>query len=304
MNTRVGKIARLPKPIREQLNQRLENGERGKTIVQWLNQLPEVQKIITEQFNGHAIREQNLSEWRNGGYLDWLHHQEFRQQILTSVEHSEDYSEDEGKTHLSERLAYLMTAQLMTQLWSLNQLTDPAERWEKTREVARELSRIRRDDQRFLRTDLRRRKFEADYPIVVTNEKGEPAETKQPAPPTDPKSETPSPTTVQTPTLPVNLVAADVSPLHLNLPKSEPTHVGCYGSEETMREVIGGILAPNQQPNHPPATNPEPAPIPKFETTNPVVFPHLSGVIRPDTGLKIRTVGDEVTSLQSNPLKP
>ena len=75
MKTRTGKIARLPKPIREQLNARLENGEPGTSLVTWLNQLPEVQKIITDQFAGLPIRPQNLSEWRQGGYLDWIRHQ-------------------------------------------------------------------------------------------------------------------------------------------------------------------------------------------------------------------------------------
>lgn len=271
MSTRIGKIARLPKQIREQLNQRLENGERGKTIVQWLNELPEVQKIITEQFAGRPIREQNLSEWRNGGYLDWLRHQDFRQQILMSVEQADDYSQDEGQTNLAERLAYLMTTQLMTQLWSLNQLTDPAKRWEKTREVARELSRIRRDDQRFLRTDLRRRKFEADYPIVVTNEKGEPIETEETAQPelVPQSSDTPAPPQSNNPLI----------------QKS-----GCAPAPSTPNPSIQKSINPT-----PPHVSINPTP--PHASTNPMVFPHLSGVIRPDTGLKIRTVGDEVTSL-------
>ena len=41
--TRNGKIARLPLAIRQQLNQRLQNGELGQELVSWLNQLPEVQ---------------------------------------------------------------------------------------------------------------------------------------------------------------------------------------------------------------------------------------------------------------------
>ena len=42
--TRKGKIARLPQPIREQINRRLENGEEGKQIAEWLNTLPEVDR--------------------------------------------------------------------------------------------------------------------------------------------------------------------------------------------------------------------------------------------------------------------
>ena len=69
--TRRGKIARLPKNIRDQVNQRLDDGERGAPIVAWLNSLPEVQAILARDFDGKAITEQNLSEWRKGGYRDW-----------------------------------------------------------------------------------------------------------------------------------------------------------------------------------------------------------------------------------------
>ena len=37
---RTGKIARLPDDIREQLNRRLNDGEKGKKLVMWLNSLP------------------------------------------------------------------------------------------------------------------------------------------------------------------------------------------------------------------------------------------------------------------------
>ena len=40
---RNGKIARLPYKIREQLNVRLQDGELGTRLVDWLNGLPEAQ---------------------------------------------------------------------------------------------------------------------------------------------------------------------------------------------------------------------------------------------------------------------
>src|SRR5438045_3895894 len=74
--TRNGKIARLPKAVQEQLNRRLEDNEPGKRLVEWLNSLPEVQAVITLEFSGKPIREQNLSEWKKGGYHDWQRQQE------------------------------------------------------------------------------------------------------------------------------------------------------------------------------------------------------------------------------------
>ena len=74
--TRTGKIARLPRAIREQLNRRLQDGEKGIHLVAWLNSLPEVQEVLAHDFKGCAISEQNLSEWKQGGYQDWLARQE------------------------------------------------------------------------------------------------------------------------------------------------------------------------------------------------------------------------------------
>src|SRR5579862_4758750 len=69
--TRRGKIARLPCSIREELNQRIEDGEQGTRLVEWLNSLPEVMTVLAQDFEGQAISESNLTLWRNGGFLDW-----------------------------------------------------------------------------------------------------------------------------------------------------------------------------------------------------------------------------------------
>ena len=74
--TRVGKIARLPRLIREQLNRRLEDGEPGVEALAWLNALPQVQAILEAEFAGRPISEQNLSEWKLGGYIEWQEQQE------------------------------------------------------------------------------------------------------------------------------------------------------------------------------------------------------------------------------------
>src|SRR5712691_635719 len=73
-----GKIANLPPPIQEQLNQRLQMGEDGKTLLPWLNSLPEVQAVLKADFDGLAISPQNLSDHRTRGFLDW----KTRQQAL------------------------------------------------------------------------------------------------------------------------------------------------------------------------------------------------------------------------------
>jgi len=76
---RTSKITRLPAPLREELNQRLRNGEPAHLILPWLNQLPEVIALVEEHYAGNLISPQNLSDWNQGGYREWLTRQEIRE---------------------------------------------------------------------------------------------------------------------------------------------------------------------------------------------------------------------------------
>ena len=86
---RIGKIARLPGDIRTQLNSRLHEGAEGKSLLQWLNSLPHVHSVLAEHFDACPITEQNLSDWRQGGYQDWLVHQDILAQArdLAATQH-------------------------------------------------------------------------------------------------------------------------------------------------------------------------------------------------------------------------
>lgn len=68
---RQGKIARLPRVIREVVNHRLADGQTAAEILEWLNKQPKVREVLDRFFDGADISPQNLSEWRGGGYLDW-----------------------------------------------------------------------------------------------------------------------------------------------------------------------------------------------------------------------------------------
>jgi len=108
-STRNGKIARLPLAVRQELNRRLDEGQQGKKLVAWLNSLPAVQTIVTTEFGGKPIREQNLSEWKQGGYRDWLAKQE-------ALEIAERLREDaaewnaEGRPSLTKTLPFWLLA--------------------------------------------------------------------------------------------------------------------------------------------------------------------------------------------------
>ena len=77
MKTRNGKIARLPHQVREELNQRLERSERSPQLLAWLNALPEVQEFVQREFGGEPVSKHNLSQWRLGGFQDWLTRRDF-----------------------------------------------------------------------------------------------------------------------------------------------------------------------------------------------------------------------------------
>jgi hypothetical protein len=93
MNARNGKIARLPRSLRNQLNERLERSEPSPQLLDWLNALPEVQKVVKDHFAGVPISKQNLSEWRQGGFEEWL----ARQELWAEVRNVEDFARDLGE---------------------------------------------------------------------------------------------------------------------------------------------------------------------------------------------------------------
>lgn len=81
MKARTGKIARLPRHIREELNVRMADGASGKSLVAWLNAQPEVREVLERDFAGRPILEQNLSEWRRGGHREWCAQRELADEL-------------------------------------------------------------------------------------------------------------------------------------------------------------------------------------------------------------------------------
>jgi hypothetical protein len=158
--TRNGKIARLPKPIRDDLGRRIENGEQGKELVEWLNALPGVQDVLKEQFGGRPVNEQNLSEWKQGGYPEWLRQEEIRSLVSKLAEQSDDLDDAADGQEISDCFAGVLGAELARLATTLlEKETDPEKRWQRLCEVHRELSRLRRDDHRAVRTLIKRQNW-------------------------------------------------------------------------------------------------------------------------------------------------
>jgi len=144
--SRLGKIARLPRNIREELNHRLADGETGPRLVDWLNTLPDTQKSLAANFGGRPITEQNLSDWRQGGFQDWLRHDEARSWVAQLVEQSDDLDSGSGPVALADRAAVPVLVALHGLLSQALDCTDPAEQRKTIFGVAQQLAQLRRTE--------------------------------------------------------------------------------------------------------------------------------------------------------------
>src|SRR5437660_6234145 len=169
--TRNGKIARLPLAVRQELNRRLDEGEQGKKLVVWLNGLPEVQAIMTAEFGGKPITEQNLSEWKQRGYRDWLAKQE-------ALEIAERLREDatewnaQGRGALTDTLAFWLVARYALATRRVAE-TGGREGWRLLREMCGDIVELRKGDHTAerLRIDRERLELERKKAEELTGEK-------------------------------------------------------------------------------------------------------------------------------------
>jgi hypothetical protein len=163
MSTRNGKIARLPASIRTELNQRLQNGEQGESLLEWLNGLPQVVGVMEWWFGGVPINKQSLSQWRQGGYEDWLRHQEAREQVRQMAEEAAELNCEAEEQPVSGFLASMVSLELVrTARKLLEETTDPKERWRVLKEVQEQLTPLRRQDHRAARLQMLQERWELE----------------------------------------------------------------------------------------------------------------------------------------------
>ena len=157
--SRRGKIARLPETIRRQLNQRLRNGEAGSVVVDWLNLLPEVQAVLATEFGGTPVREQNLSQWRRGGYAAWLAQQEALEMAAPVAADLQALAEATGGPVTDQMALWLTTRYLLASRNLEIASASDESGWERLHEFCRDLVALRRGDHCAGRLQLDREKF-------------------------------------------------------------------------------------------------------------------------------------------------
>ncbi len=158
---RNGKIARLPREIREELNRRLQDGEAGGPVLTWLNAQPAVRAALARQFGGRPVSKQNLCEWRAGGFAEWQGRQETLDQARElAAEAHEIAAATEGR--LTDHLATVLAARYAAALAGWNGAV--TEEFRRTLRVLRGLCQdiveLRRGDHSGARLQLERERRE------------------------------------------------------------------------------------------------------------------------------------------------
>ena len=178
--TRNGKIARLPSAVREELNIRLHDGEMGKELVAWLNSVPEVKATLKKYFNGHAVTEQNLSEWRTGGFEEWQRQQASAEFCRTLAGNSAELQLESnggdprptGYRSMADRMAVVLTVDAFQYRRSVMQAElDPKLRWEILKQLLEQVSKLRKDDHRQARLMLDQQRRAQEEERKATAEK-------------------------------------------------------------------------------------------------------------------------------------
>lgn len=153
--TRNGKIAQLSKNLREELNERLDDGHQGKELVKWLNSLPEVQNQIRFYFRGQPISEQNLSQWRNGGYRDWQEAAERWHMVHQLREEAEEMGRAADPEETQRHLSVMFTLELGRALRDLlENTTDVKERVQGLDRLIGRFAQLRREESHARRVDM------------------------------------------------------------------------------------------------------------------------------------------------------
>ena len=107
---RNGKIATLPVEFRNELSFRMYQGEPTKTLLAWLNALPQIKDRIQREGKAESITKQNLSQWRQGGLREWSLHYELSKNASRMSEYCEQVENSADVPLLAGKMATLLAA--------------------------------------------------------------------------------------------------------------------------------------------------------------------------------------------------
>ncbi|MCX6908332.1 MAG: hypothetical protein NTY01_09840 [Verrucomicrobia bacterium] len=145
--TRNGKIARMPRVIRDTVNLAFDAGLEGNAIVAWINAHPEAQKVLDLWFKGKPVTKQNLSEWKKGGYKEWRKQEEACDIVRRLSEKANALTVAADEVPISDQLSTVLMVELVSIARTLiDETADTQERWQRLQELFRVLARVRQGD--------------------------------------------------------------------------------------------------------------------------------------------------------------
>ena len=161
--TRIGKIARLPRLLREELNRRLADGGLGRQLVVWLNAQPAVQAVLAAEFGGRPLNAQNLTEWKQGGFREWQQQQSELALAREIAAHAGDLTQVSSEP-LSDAAAPVLVAKYLFLIQKLNAVNLKApDSWKPLRAICRDVLELRRGDHSAARLKIERDKLALDH---------------------------------------------------------------------------------------------------------------------------------------------
>jgi hypothetical protein len=146
MHTRNGKIARLPRPLREELNRRLDQAAQSPELLDWLNNLPEVKSILARYFGGSPITKQNLSRWRRGGFQETILRRELLEESRAAGKDLQEAAGPDGFSGVAAKINTVLAAHYGRILmhWNGAVNTDFSARVQTLNSISGNLARLQR----------------------------------------------------------------------------------------------------------------------------------------------------------------
>jgi len=111
---RNGKIAKLSKELRDLINHMLSEGDTSAIIIEKLAE------------RGVSLNHQNVSNWRHGGYQDWVAEQEWLAQINAERETAADLLASGDETSFHQAVLQLALTQIFQTLRREQLRSDPS----------------------------------------------------------------------------------------------------------------------------------------------------------------------------------
>lgn len=168
---RNGKIARLPHALRKEVNRRLLDGQTSSEILAWLNAEPEAIKVYEAHFEGMPANAENLSQWRTGGYADWIAEREKLEATKALADYSVGLAKSAGGKlsegsqailggHILETIEAVLTSEPPGKLVGRgeNATLEPGDPVERLERLSRIVATLRQADQRSEKLDIERRR--------------------------------------------------------------------------------------------------------------------------------------------------